>query len=670
MLDNFKNKALFRRSFSMSFKPSPFGFLRMAVASPELQVGDVAFNTDKIRQAIDQAVEQDCFFIVFPELCVTAYTCADLFMQNLLLVQARNAIMEIADYTAEKQVTVIIGAPLQVESSLFNCAVFISRGEILGIVPKTYLPNTMEFYEERWFSSGGNILGEEAEIGGLEVPFGVDLLFQATDWPDCRIGIEICEDVWVPNPPSGHMAVAGATVLVNLSASPEILAKEEYRRMLVRSQSARCLGVYAYASAGPGESSTDLVFSGHSLIAENGTILAETERFEFGTQLALADIDVERMTAERRRNNNFGAYEPSHPYHIIEFFPRECAVASLLRPIPQTPFVPPGEEECSQRCKEIFALQTTGLAKRYLHTGLSHAVIGLSGGIDSTLALLVTVKAFDKIGLERKNITAVTMPGFGTTQRTRSNAEKLAKYLGVDFRTIPIGPATLQHFKDISQPEERHDITYENAQARERTQVLMDLANQVNGLVIGTGDLSELALGWCTYNADHMSMYSVNSGVPKTLVRYLVNWCAKAEFSDETSLVLTDIIATPVSPELLPIDENGVNPQETEQEIGPYLLHDFFLYHAIRLHHRPQKIFLLARHAFGTEFDAEEIAQWLRVFYRRFFSQQFKRSCLPDGPKVGSVALSPRGDWRMPSDASVALWLKDLEQLPSEQESN
>ncbi len=654
----------------MSFKPSSFGFLRMGVASPELKVGDITFNKEKICRAIDQAAAQNCFFIVFPELCVTAYTCADLFMQDLLLSQTRKAILEIADYTAEKQVTAIIGAPLQVEGRLFNCAVFLSRGEILGIVPKTYLPSTMEFYEERWFSSGRDVFGMEAALGGLEIPFGIDLLFQAAEWPECRIGIEICEDVWVPNPPSGHMAVAGATLLVNLSASPEILAKEEYRRMLVQSQSARCLGAYAYASAGPGESSTDLVFSGHSLIGENGTILAESERFEFDTQLAIADVDLERMVNERLRNNNFAAFEPPHPYHIIEFFPHEGALDSLLRPVSQTPFVPPGEEECSRRCREIFALQTTGLAKRFLHTKLAHAVIGLSGGIDSTLALLVTVKAFDKIGLERGNIIAVTMPGFGTTQRTRTNAEKLAERLGVNFKAIPIGPATLQHFKDISHPEERHDITYENAQARERTQVLMDLANQVKGLVIGTGDLSELALGWCTYNADHMSMYAVNAGVPKTLVRYLVNWCAEAEFSGETSRVLSDICATPVSPELLPVDENGDTPQKTEQEIGPYLLHDFFLYHAIRLHHRPRKVFLLARMAFEKEFSGEEIARWLRVFYRRFFSQQFKRSCLPDGPKVGSVVLSPRGDWRMPSDASSALWLKELDQIPSEENAN
>jgi len=647
----------------MTFNPSAYGFLRLAVASPELKVGDIAFNTEKICRTIDQAAEQGCFFIVFPELCVTAYTCADLFMQNLLLVQARKAIQKITDYSAERQATVIIGAPLEVENRLFNCAVFISRGEILGIVPKTYLPNTMEFYEERWFSSGGDILGEEAQLGGLEIPFGVDLLFQAENWPECRIGIEICEDAWVPNPPSGHMAVAGATVLVNLSASPEVLAKEEYRRLLVRSQSARCLGVYAYASAGPGESSTDLVFSGHSLIAENGTIFAETSRFEFETQLAMADIDVERMAAERRRNKNFAAFEPPNPYHIIEFSPCEAAIASLLRPLPQTPFVPSGEEERSRRCREIFALQTTGLAKRLRHTELHHAVIGLSGGIDSTLALLVTVKAFDRIGLERKNILAVTMPGFGTTRRTRSNAEKLAENLGVGFRTIDISPATLQHFSDIDQPQESHDITYENAQARERTQILMDLANQVNGLVVGTGDLSELALGWCTYNADHMSMYAVNSGVPKTLVRYLVDWCSQAEFSGETARVLSDICATPVSPELLPVDENGVNPQETEQEIGPYLLHDFFLYHAIRLNFRPGKIFLLARMAFADEFSGEDIVRWLRVFYRRFFSQQFKRSCLPDGPKVGSVVLSPRGDWRMPSDASAALWLRDIEQI-------
>ena len=647
----------------MIFKPSSYGFLRLAVASPELKVGDIAFNTEKICRAIDRSTEQGCFFIVFPELCVTAYTCADLFMQNLLLVQARNAILKIADYTAEKQATTIIGAPLQVENRLFNSAVFISRGEILGIVPKTYLPNTMEFYEERWFSSGGDILGKEADLGGLEIPFGVDLLFQAENWPECRIGIEICEDVWVPNPPSGHMAVAGATVLVNLSASPEVLGKEEYRRMVVRSQSARCLGAYAYASAGPGESSTDLVFSGHSLIAENGAVLAETSRFEFDTQLSIADIDVERIANERLRNNNFATFDPPHPFHIIEFAPFEANLQALRRPLRQTPFVPTGEEERCSRCREIFALQTTGLAKRLLHTGLSHAVIGLSGGIDSTLALLVTVKAFDKIGLERKNILAITMPGFGTTRRTRSNAEELAKDLGVDFRTIAIGPATLQHFRDIDQPEERYDITYENAQARERTQILMDLANQANGLVVGTGDLSELALGWCTYNADHMSMYAVNSGVPKTLVRYLVGWCAQAEFSGETAKVLTDICVTPVSPELLPVDENGVNPQKTEQEIGPYLLHDFFLFHAIRLNFRPAKILLLARMAFAENFSDEEITRWLRVFYRRFFSQQFKRSCLPDGPKVGTVVLSPRGDWRMPSDASVDLWLKDLEEI-------
>ncbi len=647
----------------MTLNPSAFGFLRIAVASPELKVGDITFNTKKICQAIDRAREQDCFFIIFPELCVTAYSCADLFMQNLLLAETRKAILEIADYTAAKQATVVVGAPLEVENRLFNCALFISRGEILGIVPKTYLPNTMEFYEERWFSSGGDILSAEADLGGLEIPFGVDLLFQAENWPECRVGIEICEDVWVPNPPSGHMAVAGASLLVNLSASPETLGKEDYRRMLVRSQSARCLSAYAYASAGPGESSTDLVFSGHSLIAENGVILAESNRFEFDTQLAIADVDIERLAGERRRNNNFATFEPPNPYNIIEFAPHETALDSLLRPLSQTPFVPSEEKERSSRCREIFAIQTTGLAKRLRHTGLVHSVIGLSGGIDSTLALLVTVKAFDQIGLERKKILAVTMPGFGTTQRTRSNAEKLATGLGVSLKTIDISPATLQHFRDIDQPQECHDITFENAQARERTQILMDLANQVNGLVVGTGDLSELALGWCTYNADHMSMYGVNSGVPKTLVRYLVDWCAQAEFSGATSAVLKDICATPVSPELLPVDENGDTPQETEREIGPYLLHDFFLYHAIRLNFRPNKILLLARLAFAEEFSAKEIVRWLKVFYRRFFSQQFKRSCLPDGPKVGSVVLSPRGDWRMPSDASAALWLRDMEEI-------
>jgi NAD+ synthase (glutamine-hydrolysing) len=645
----------------MSFLPSAYGFLRTGVASPEVRVGDVDFNCAAVCRAVDAAAAQNCFFLVCPELCVTAYTCADLFLQKLLLDRARQGVERIAEHTGRHRSAAVVGAPFLHAGRLYNCAFFLSDGEIRGIVPKTHLPNTMEFYEERWFTSGRNIRAQSVDWGGAPIPFGTDLLFQAAAWTPCRIGIEICEDLWSLTPPSGWMAAAGATLLVNLSASPETLAKEEYRRALVQSQSARCLAAYLYASAGPGESSTDLVFSGHSLIAENGTVLAETERFCFDSRIALADIDLDRMTGERQHNNTFADSAPLFPFRVIPFDLREEEIAVLQRPVPAAPFVPAHKEERDRRCREIFALQTTGLAKRLLHTGAEKAVIGVSGGIDSTLALLVTAKAFDRIGFDRQRILAVTLPGFGTTSRTRGNAEQLCRELGVEFRTISIEQAVRQHFRDIGHPEGLHDITYENAQARERTQILMDLANQANGLVIGTGDLSELALGWCTYNADHMSMYNVNSGVPKTLVRYLVSWCAEREFSGAASAVLADICATPVSPELLPVNAEGENPQETEQEIGPYRLHDFFLYHAVRLHFPPRKILLLAAQAFQGEYDDEEIRRWLILFYRRFFSQQFKRSALPDGPKIGSVVLSPRGDWRMPSDACAALWLNELE---------
>ncbi len=488
-----------------------------------------------------------------------------------------------------------------------------------------------------------------------------DLLFQADCFAELRVGIELCEDVWAVEPPSGSQALAGATLLLNLSASPEILGKREYRRQLVASQSARCLAAYAYASAGPNESSTDLVFSGHSLIAEYGQILAETERFSFDSQLALADVDLQRLVGERQRNSSFANAVPQRSYRIIPFAASTAAADQLKRPISRTPFVPGLALERSARCREIFALQTSGLAQRLRHTGCGNVVIGLSGGLDSTLALLVTIRAFDRLGLARSGIHGLTLPGFGTTTRTRSNAEKLAERLECSLRIVPIDDAVRQHFTDIGHDEQRHDITYENSQARERTQILMDVANQVGGLVIGTGDLSELALGWCTYNGDHMSMYAVNCGVPKTLVRYLVDWCAEYEFEGEVSRVLADVCATPVSPELLPPDENGEIGQLTEEVVGPYLLHDFYLYHMVRLHSPPQKILALAEQAFADEFSPAELRRWLQVFYRRFFSQQFKRSCLPDGPKIGTIALSPRGDWRMPSDASVALWLKQLE---------
>ncbi len=638
---------------------SSMGFLRIGVATPELRVADVDFNLEKIHAAMAEALARDCRFLVFPELCVTGYTCGDLFFQSLLIDKAREALLQLADITDEVQATMIVGAPVAQDGRLFNCAVFISHGQILGVVPKTFLPNTQEFYEERWFSSAREGRAGLLTWGDRHIPFGTDLLFQNLALPECVVGVEICEDAWVANPPSGELAAAGATVLINLSASPETLGKEGYRRDLVRSQSARCLAAYAYASAGPGESSTDLVFSGHSLIAENGVVLAETDRFRFETQLALADLDIERLVNERRKNNSFGDSPAVQPRTIF-FAHQEVPARELLRKVSTAPFVPPDDRERSCRCREIFALQTTGLAKRLRHTGAARVVIGISGGLDSTLALLVAVKAFDKLGLARKGIVAVTMPGFGTTSRTRCNAEGLSRQLGVTLRVVAIDQAVRRHFQDIGHDEKQHDITYENSQARERTQILMDIANQVGGLVIGTGDLSELALGWCTYNGDHMSMYAVNSGVPKTLVRYLVSWCAEAEFSGETTAILLDICATPVSPELLPPDENGEIGQVTEDHIGPYRLHDFFLYHAIRLQYAPSKIFFLARVAFADDYPASEILHWLKNFYRRFFSQQFKRSCLPDGPKVGSVVLSPRGDWRMPSDASVELWLKDL----------
>ncbi|WP_432822765.1 NAD(+) synthase [Trichloromonas sp.] len=647
----------------MNLTLSDLGYCRIGVAAPELRVADIAFNCEQLRQVIAQAEADHCTLLVFPELCLTGYTCADLFFQPLLIEQARQALWALADGLKGHPVAVVVGAPIALDGRLFNCGVMIADGRILGIVPKTYLPNTQEFYEERWFSSARDLHVDSIEWRGETIPFGADLLFRAAGQPDCLVGIEICEDAWVASPPSGKMAVRGATVLLNLSASPELLGKETYRRELVRAQSARCLAAYAYASAGPGESSTDLVFSGHSLIAENGAILAETERFQFASQLAVADVDLQRLVNERLKNNSFAASEEGSAWRVIPFSLAALPKGTVRRPLTATPFVPTVTGERSCRCREIFALQTTALAKRLRHTGTAHAVIGISGGLDSTLALLVTVKACDRLGLDRKGIVAVTMPGFGTTGRTRGNAERLAELLGVTLRVISIDTAVRGHFADIGHDETRHDITYENAQARERTQILMDLANQVGGLVIGTGDLSELALGWCTYNADHMSMYGVNAGVPKTLVRYLVAWCAEVEFTGEATAVLNDICATPVSPELLPPAENGEIRQVTEDHVGPYLLHDFFLYHMVRLQFSPAKIYFLACQVFAEQFAPAEILRWLKVFYQRFFSQQFKRSCLPDGPKVGSVALSPRGDWRMPSDACVAIWQRDLERL-------
>ena len=640
-----------------------YGFLRVGVATPELRVADVAFNAAEIRNVAQRARQNQCGLLLFPELCLTGYTCADLFFQQHLQQQVEGALLELAEFSAQVQVALVVGAPISVQGRLFNCAVMLAGGEICGLVPKTYLPNSGEFYEQRWFSSAVERTSDYHQLGGRQILFGPDLLFRAADCANVVVGIEICEDAWSVIPPSGSQALAGATLLLNLSASPEILGKEGYRRDLVASQSARCLAAYAYASAGPNESTTDLVFSGHSLIAENGQILAESERFQFDSQLIFADVDLDRLVGERQRNSTFASGQPEQAFRLQTFTLSDGRVAALSRRLSKTPFVPQDELERSARCQEIFQIQTSGLIKRLRHTGSHRVVIGLSGGLDSTLALLVTVKAFKRLNLDVKGIVALTMPGFGTTKRTRSNAEALARQLGVELRVISIDPAVRQHFQDIGHDAARHDITYENSQARERTQILMDIANQVGGLVIGTGDLSELALGWCTYNGDHMSMYAVNSGVPKTLVRYLVDWCARDEFSGRTSEILDDICATPVSPELLPPDDDGNIAQKTEQLVGPYELHDFFLYQVVRMHFPPEKVLLLAQQAFAGEYLRADLIKWLKQFYWRFFSQQFKRSCLPDGPKVGSVALSPRGDWRMPSDASADLWLAQLEGL-------
>ncbi len=647
----------------MSLNLKQLGMLRLAVVTPELRVADVDFNLTEIKSTALEAGRQGAALCLYPELSLTGYTCGDLFFQTLLQQQVTEALLDLVRFSAgENTPVLVVGAPVEQGGRLFNCAFFIAGGVLCGAVPKTFLPNRGEFYEQRWFSSATERNSDQLLLAGEPIPFGEDLLFQDQSFTELRVGIELCEDLWAVEPPSGSQALAGATLLLNLSASPELLGKRNYRNQLVSSQSARCLAAYAYASAGPNESSTDLVFSGHSLIAEYGQVLSETDRFCFDSQLALADIDLQRLIGERQRNSSFANARPQRSYRVINFSLTSFEVDHLLRSVSRTPFVPTLELERSERCQEIFALQTSGLAKRLRHTGCADVVIGLSGGLDSTLALLVAIHAFDRLGLARKGIHALTMPGFGTSARTRSNAEKLAELLGCSLRVVSIDAAVRQHFADIGHDEKQQDIVYENSQARERTQILMDVANQVGGLVIGTGDLSELALGWCTYNGDHMSMYAVNCGVPKTLVRYLVDWCAEYEFEGEISKVLADVCATPVSPELLPPDENGDIGQITEEVVGPYLLHDFYLYNLVRLHYPPQKILQLAAQAFDGEYPLEELRKWLLLFYRRFFSQQFKRSCLPDGPKVGTIALSPRGDWRMPSDASVALWIKELEQ--------
>jgi NAD+ synthase (glutamine-hydrolysing) len=654
----------------MSLNTPDVDFIRVASAAPEVRVADVRFNAAQIRVAMERAAVQTASIVLFPELSLTAYSCGDLFRQAILLQEASEALLTLALDTERIPILAIVGLPVNIKGRLYNCAAVIGGGTVLGIVPKMFLPTTGEYYEERWFTAGAGLAPTQVDIGGRDIPVATNLLFSARNLPGCTLGIEICEDLWTVEPPSGGQALEGALLIFNPSASNELLAKSAYRRDLVRLQSARCLAGYVYASSGPGESSMDVVFSGHCMIAENGTILAETERFRFDTQMIYADIDLGRLQHERLSNSSFSASTPLRQYKHVDFASPIKASARTplgsLRPNSPTPFVPSDPSVRASSCREIFSIQSAGLAKRLRHTATSRVVIGVSGGLDSTLALLASVHAFDSLDMDRKGIIAITMPGMGTSQRTRSNAEALARLLGVELRVIPIHEATSQHFKDINHDPETLDVTYENSQARERTQILMDLANKCGGFVVGTGDLSEAALGWCTFNGDHMSMYHVNVGIPKTLVRFVIEWCADTQFTGEAAAVLRDISAGPISPELLPISAEGVQ-QRTEDAIGPYELHDFFLFHMVRHGSPPAKILYLAELAFAKRYDRSVLIRWLEVFINRFFSQQFKRSAMPDGPKVGSVALSPRGDWRMPSDASGETWLAEIRALRTEQ---
>lgn len=639
-----------------------YGFIKVAAAVPLVRVADCFYNITEIEKLMRKASETEVQIIAFPELAVTAYTCMDLFAQQTLLDAALKALIQLVDSTKDLRLMGIVGMPLEVDSRLMNVAIAFQSGKILGVVPKSYLPNYKEFQEQRWFASAFDNSSPTVRIGDDIVPFGSDLLFKSGS--TC-VGIEICEDLWVPVPPSSIMAMKGANILINLSASNEIIGKHNYLRSLIAQQSARCLAGYIYSSAGFGESSTDLVFAGNGIIAENGHILSESPRFTMESQLTISEIDVETLQNDRRINTSFmhGAREfASKKANIILFELPEYDSMNLTRSVNPHPFIPSGNA-LNERCEEIFQIQVAGLAKRMVHTHSKCAVVGISGGLDSTLALLVTVMTFDALGLDRKGIIGVTMPGFGTTDRTYNNAIDLIKSLGVTLREISIKDACIQHFKDIEHDSDNHDVTYENSQARERTQLLMDIANKENGLVIGTGDLSELALGWATYNGDHMSMYSVNTSIPKTLVRYLVEWVANNRVDDASRKTLLDIADTPISPELIPADENGNIKQKTEDLVGPYELHDFFLYHFFRYGSHPAKIYHLANIAFDGKYDKATIKKWLYTFFRRFFQQQFKRSCLPDGPKVGSVSFSPRGDWRMPSDATSSVWLEEIEKL-------
>lgn len=639
-------------------------FIRVGAATFKSKVADCEHNTNKIIEQMEEAIDKNISILVFPELSITSYTCQDLFMQSSLQSSVLSQLARLKRATNGQNIVIIVGAPLALGNSLYNCGIVISKGSILGISVKEYIPNYNEFYEKRWFASGSQLHNTSILIAGDYVPIGINLLYQHILFPELTFGIEICEDLWTPTPPSGPMALNGATLIFNPSASNDLVGKNDYRKSLVSSQSARTISAYIYASSGFGESTTDLVFGGQCLIYENGTPLSMNERFLLDDKLIYADIDIERLVSDRRKmvtyndaqNTNLNSFKIcSFDIHLKEY--------TIKRFISPHPFVPSNKDERDKHCEEIFSIQTYGLAKRLDHIHSNTVVIGISGGLDSTLALLVCTKTFDLLGLDRKNIICITMPGFGTTDRTYNNACSLIEYLNCGFKEISITKACQQHFLDIDHDPELHNITYENTQARERTQILMDYANKVGGLVIGTGDLSELALGWATYNGDHMSMYAVNTSIPKTLIRYLVDWVANTQVSIQAKSVLMDVLKTPVSPELLPPDKDGKIKQKTEEVIGPYELHDFFLYYLVRFGFPPKKIYQLALLAFNDTYEPSTMKKWLKLFIKRFFSQQFKRSCMPDGPKVGSINLSPRGDWRMPSDAVSKLWIEEVDDL-------
>ena len=634
------------------------GFVRVGAVVPKLKVGDAEFNCNEIIKQMEIANNNNIQIAVFPELCVTGYTCQDLFEQDILLEYAEKALNKIMDYTNNLDIICIIGMPIKAENQLFNTAVVIQKGRILGIVPKTFIPNYSEFYEKRWFTSSKSANKKEIEILGQKVPFGIDLLFKDKANNEICFGIEICEDVWAVEPPSNKLALLGANIIFNLSASNEVIGKKEYRRELVKMQSAKTISGYVYCSSGVNESTSDVVLSGDSMIFENGSCLVNNSRFDFESNMIFTEIDTKRLSNDRRKNTSFMGNPVDLEYREIEINIPDN-IENLTREYSKTPFVPEDKKKISEICEEILNIQSYGLAKRLLHTNINKTVIGISGGLDSTLAFLVITKAYEILNLPKENIIAITMPGFGTTSRTHNNSIKLINEYGATFREINITKSSLQHLEDIGHDKNIKDVTYENAQARERTKILMDVANKENGLVIGTGDLSELALGWCTYNGDHMSMYAVNTSIPKTLVKYIIKWVA-GNSKEECKNIINDILYTPISPELLPPDEKGNIEQKTEEQVGPYILHDFFLYHFLRYGAEPKKIYILACKTFKQDFKKEEIKHWLQVFIKRFFTQQFKRNCIPDGPKVGTVSLSPRGDLRMPSDASYNIWLNNF----------